>query len=170
MRVSFARRTLATLLVSLLLSFSFTISATIARRPATPARITALKVSTVNPDAEGPGVSGDIFADQKGKSSVFAGSGAANYPTHYLLITVEVTSDDWTAKVQLTGTEGRKIVFNKISQTNVAMGGGDVKNVKTYAVFFIEGDRCETIKLTARLVGQGRASTMTKTVEFGCGE
>jgi hypothetical protein len=81
-----------------------------------------------------------------------------------------VTSDDWTAKVQLTGTEGRRVVFNKISQSNVPFGGGDVQNVKTYAVFFIEGDRCETIKLTARLIGQRRASTMTRTVEFGCGE
>jgi hypothetical protein len=170
MRVSFARRTLATLLASLFLSFSCGISATSVRQSATPARITSLKVSTVDPNAEGPGVSGDIFADAKGKTSVFAGSGAANYPTHYLLVTVEVTSDDWSAKVQLTGTEGRRVVFNKISQTNVAMGGGDVRNVKTYAVFFIEGDRCETIKLTARLVGQRRASTMTRTVEFGCGE
>jgi hypothetical protein len=124
----------------------------------------------MSPGEEGPGVSGDIFADQKGKTSVFAGSGAANYPTRYLLVTVEVTSDDWTAKVQLTGTEGRRVVFNKISQANIAPGGGDVKNVKTYALFFIEGDRCETIKLTARLIGERRASTMTKTVEFGCGE
>jgi hypothetical protein len=170
MRVSFARPTLTILLVSLILSVSSGISATSARQPATVARITALKVSTMSPGEEGPGVSDDIFADQKGKTSVFAGSGAANYPTRYLLVTVEVTSDDWTAKVQLTGTEGRRVVFNKISQANIAPGGGDVKNVKTYALFFIEGDRCETIKLTARLIGERRASTMTKTVEFGCGE
>lgn len=170
MRVSFARRTLATLLVSLILSVSSGIPATSARQPATAARITALKVSTMSPGEEGPGVSDDIFADQKGKTSVFAGSGAANYPTRYLLVTVEVTSDDWTAKVQLTGTEGRRVVFNKISQANIAAGGGDVKNVKTYALFFIEGDRCEAIKLTARLVGERRAAAMTKTVEFGCGE
>lgn len=170
MRVSFARPTLAALLVSLILSISGGVSATSARQPATVARITALKVSTMSPGEEGPGVSDDIFADQKGKTSVFAGSGAANYPTRYLLVTVEVTSDEWTAKVQLTGTEGRRVVFNKISQANVAAGGGDIKNVKTYALFFIEGDRCETIKLTARLIGERRASTMTKTVEFGCGE
>jgi hypothetical protein len=170
MRVSLARHALAALLASLLLSFSFTVSAKGKGQRATPARITSLKVSTVNPDEEGPGVSGDIFADAKGKSSVFAGTGAANYPTHYLLITVEVTSDDWTAKVQLTGTEGRRVVFNKISQTNIATGRSGIENVRTYAVFFIEGDRCETIKLAARLVGQRRPSTMTKTVEFGCGE
>jgi hypothetical protein len=112
----------------------------------------------------------DIFANQKGNAPVFAGSGAANYPTHYLLVMVEVTSDDWSAKVQLTGTEGRKVVYNKIAQSYVPAGGGDVKNVKTYALFFIEGDRCEKIRLTARLLGQRQPSTMTKTVEFACGE
>jgi hypothetical protein len=158
------------LLAILLLSGSTVISAKGKRQPATPGRITALKVSTVNPDESGAGVSEDIFANQKGKTSVFAGTGAANYPTHYLLVVVEVTSDDWSAKVQLTGTEGRRVVFNKISGTNVPIGEGGTENIKTYALFFIEGDRCENIKLTARLLGQGRPSTMTKTVEFGCGE
>lgn len=170
MRVLFPRASITIFLATLLLSGSTVISATSGRRPATPGRITALKVSTVNPNESGVGVSEDIFADQKGKTSVFAGSGAANYPTHYLLVLVEVTSEDWSAKVQLTGTEGRRVVFNKISATNVPLGGGGTENIKTYAVFFIEGDRCENIKLTARLLGQRRPSTMTKTVEFGCGE
>ena len=165
---AFTRITLS--LAMLLLSGSSAIPATSRRGPAKPGRITALKVSTVNPDESGAGVSEDIFADQKGKASVFAGSGAANYPTHYLLVMVEVTSDDWSAKVQLTGTEGRKVVFNKISPTYIAPGGGGTENVKTYAVFFIEGDRCEKIKLTARLLGQRQPSTMTKTVDFACGE
>jgi hypothetical protein len=170
MSVLFARASITMFLASLLLSGSSGIAAIGVKQPATPGRITALKVSTISPNEQGFGTLEDIFANQKGNAPVFAGSGAANYPTHYLLVMVEVMSDDWSAKVQLTGTEGRKVVFNKIAESYVPFGGGDVENVKTYALFFIEGDRCDKIKLTARLLGQRRPSTMTKIVEFACGE
>lgn len=170
MMVSFARTTLTTLLAILLLSVSSGVSATGIRHRAQAAKITAMKVSTLNPSENGIGTFDDIFANRQGNKPVFAGTGAANYPTHYLLVLVEVTGPAWSEKIQLTGTEGRRIVYNKISPSYVPTGEGGIESVKTYALFFIEGDRCETIKLTARLLGQRRASTMTRTIDFGCGE
>ncbi len=130
-----------------------------------PARITAIKASTVSAQEGSLSVSDNIFDRQQGSAPPFAGSGAANYPTRYLMVMVEVTNNDGR-KVELTATEGRRVVWRKISTAH--MEPSDYE--KTYAIFFIEGDRCELVRLRARLVGPGKPSTMTKAIEFGCGE
>jgi NADPH-dependent ferric siderophore reductase len=81
---------------------------------------------------------------------------------------VEVTDDDGR-KVELTATEGRRVVWRKISPSYIEAGGSSM-DAKTYAVFFIEGERCEVVKLRARLVGPGKPSMMTKAIEFVCSE
>lgn len=173
MRVMFRRLTSIAYLVVLflfLLTETFAAAATRERKPQT-ARITSIKVSTVNPTFEG-GFEAlhDIFEGKTGNQPVFAGSGSANYPTHYLLVLVESTGQNWGPDIELTGREGRRVVYRKIAKAYVPPGGASSDPVKAYAFFLIEGDRCETIRLTARLLGQRRPSTMTKTIEFGCGE
>jgi hypothetical protein len=116
------------------------------------------------------GTLNDIFEGKTGNAPVFAGSGAANYPTRNLLVMVEATGEDWNPGIELIGREGRRVVYRKITKAYVAGGGSYSAPVKTYAFFFIEGVRCETISLTARILGQRRPSTMTKTIQFGCGE
>lgn len=147
------------------------------RSSSPPDKITNMIVSTIAP-GEGDngkptfGNMGDVFEFQKGNAPVLVGPGSANYPVHYLLALVEVTGADSQPRVELTATEGRRIVMKKIVNAYVPMGANFSEPVKTYAVFFIEGDRCELLKLTARLVGpeNRRAPVMTKAMQFGCGE
>lgn len=134
-----------------------------------PGRITAMNAFTADPGEGALSLSDDIFARQQGSKIPFAGIGAANYPTHYLLVMVEVTGS-YGHRVELTATEGRKVVWRKTSSTNVPTGASYMEPVKSYAIFFIEGDRCEIIKLRARLVAPGKPSVMTKAIEFACGE
>ncbi|HEV7844238.1 MAG TPA: hypothetical protein VGO69_11120 [Pyrinomonadaceae bacterium] len=138
-------------------------------------RITALKVSTLDSENAELSLSEDIFKGERGNKPVRAGTGAANYPEHHLVVLVELTGGlgSTGAKVELRATEGRKLVWRKISDTFYQKLGADTEdqqNPRTYAIFFIEGMRCETLKLTARYVGPGKPSSMTRTIEFACGE
>jgi hypothetical protein len=138
-------------------------------------RITALKVSTLDSVEGALSLSEDLFKGQNGNKPVFAGTGAANYPEHHLVVLVELTGGlgPTGGKVELRATEGRKLVWRKVSDTFYQKLGADtedLQNPRTYAIFFIEGTRCETLKLTARTVGPGRPSSMSRTVEFACGE
>jgi hypothetical protein len=161
-----ARLKLGAFLIFLLASLFGSVSAFSAQSSTTPtARITAIKAATVNAQDGELSVSDNIFDRQQGSAPPFAGSGAANYPTRYLMVMVEVTNNDGR-KVELTATEGRRVVWRKISTAHMTPADYE----KTYAIFFIEGDRCELVRLRARLVGPGKPSTMTKAIEFGCGE
>ncbi|HKR00132.1 MAG TPA: hypothetical protein VJT09_05635 [Pyrinomonadaceae bacterium] len=131
-----------------------------------------MKVSTLQASEAKLDLSDDLFADQRGNAPVSAGMGAANYPEHYLVVLVETTGNT-SSKVELRATEGRRLVWRKISEAYYEKGGydrEDLDNPRSYAIFFIEGTRCETLKLTARVVGPGRPSSMTRTIEFACGE
>ncbi|HUQ31797.1 MAG TPA: hypothetical protein VM095_06745 [Pyrinomonadaceae bacterium] len=138
-------------------------------------RITALKVSTLDSENAELSLSEDLFKGESGNRPVRAGTGAANYPEHHLVVLVELTGGVGPTgpKVELRATEGRKLVWRKISNTFYQKLGADtedLQNPRTYAIFIIEGMRCETLKLTARYVGTGKPSSMTRTIEFACGE
>ncbi|MDT4954913.1 MAG: hypothetical protein QOJ02_3051 [Acidobacteriota bacterium] len=93
---------------------------------------------------------------------------SANAPLHPILVVVEVNGNPDPSngyKVQLTAKEKGKQIFIKANATSFA-GNGD----KFYVPFWIDGYRCEPVTLTARVVGQRPASTMTKTIKFDCGE
>jgi hypothetical protein len=137
-----------------------------------PGRITAVKVSTLDSVDGELSLSEDLFKGKPGNAPVFAGSGAANYPEHHLMVLVELTGGS-TSKVELRATEGRRLVWRKVADTFYQKHGYDTEdldNPRTYAIFLIEGTRCETLKLTARYVGPGKPSSMSRTIEFGCGE
>ncbi|MBD0372375.1 MAG: hypothetical protein ICV60_16145 [Pyrinomonadaceae bacterium] len=175
MYVQALRLKLASTLASLMLLTALCpINASSLGGAAPPYKITAIKVSTADPTSEGgfPRLE-DVFARQVGNEQVFAGSGAANGITYYLLVMVEVTGEDAGQKVELVVTEGRAIVFRKIG-TAVRPPDGDFgPPIRSYALFLIEGGRCETIRLRARLMPArrgGQGSSITKTIGFGCGE
>jgi hypothetical protein len=131
-----------------------------------------LKVSTLDALEGELSLSEDLFKGKPGNAPVFAGSGSANYPEHHLVVLVELTGGS-SNKVELRATEGRRLVWRKVADTFYQKHGYDTEeldNPRTYAIFFIEGTRCETLKLTARYLGPGKPSSMTRTVEFGCGE
>lgn len=95
-------------------------------------------------------------------------SSSANAPLHPLLLVVEITGNpDPTSghKVQLTAKEGGKLIFNQSNAASFESNGD-----KFYVPFWIYGYRCESLLITARVVGQRPASTMTKTIKFSCGE
>jgi hypothetical protein len=131
-----------------------------------------VKVSTLDSVEGELSLSEDLFKGKPGNVPVFTGTGAANYPEHHLMVLVELTGGN-SSKVELRATEGRRLVWRKVADTFYQKGGYDTEdfdNPRSYAIFFIEGTRCETLKLTARYVGPGKPSSMTRTVEFGCGE
>ena len=165
-------RRIISLVMSLVLVICCATVANSVGRQNKPARITAMKVSTLDSEGGKLAVSDDLFEGQRGNGPVRAGTGSANYPEHHLLVLVQVTGNT-DAKVELRATEGRRLVWSKVSQPFYEKLGADtedINNPRRYAIFFIEGERCETLKLTARLVGQRQPSSMSKTLEFSCGE
>ena len=100
-------------------------------------------------------------------------STAANAPLGPVLIIVEVTGElegGHGKSIILTATEGRRTVFRG------TFGPGPYQGVsedgkKFYVPFWIGSNvLCVPLKITARVVGQRQASTMTKTIKFLCGE
>ena len=96
-------------------------------------------------------------------------SSSANAPLHPILVVVEISgSPDPTTgyKVQLTARENGKQIFIKANATSFDSNSEG----KFYVPFWIDGYRCASLALTARVVGQRPGSTMTKTIKFECSE
>ena len=100
-------------------------------------------------------------------------SSSANAPFGPVLVIVEVTGELEAGNdksIVLTAAEGRRTVFRG------TFGPGPYQGVsedgkKFYAPFWISSNvLCAPLKITARVIGQRQASTMTKTVKFECGE
>ena len=128
------------------------------RKPAETWKITGIRVKMFS---QGSGELEDVNLAEEISSS-------ANAPLHPLLLIVEINGNpDPTSghKVQLTAKEGNKLVFNQSKATSFESNGD-----KFYVPFWIDGYRCEPLLITARVVGQRPASTMTKTIKFSCGE
>ena|ERR1044071_2284858 len=100
-------------------------------------------------------------------------STSANAPFGPVLVLVEITGEleaGHGKSIVLTATEGRRTIFRG------TFGPGPYQGVsedgkKFYAPFWIGSNvLCDPLKITARVVGQRQASTMTKAVKFLCGE
>lgn len=168
------QKAVASFALLLSIAFCFASSASAQRVVPKPDKISAIKASTLGSDQEGGFDNlADIFDyGRREDGSVFAGTGAANDYVNFLLVMVEVTGEGFGQKIELRATEGRKLVYRKITETYANLGERGKEPPKSYAFFLIDGARCESLKLTARLIvprGQ-RGSTMTKVIEFGCGE
>lgn len=86
-----------------------------------------------------------------------------------LFVTIEISGKAGTfeagRKVEVTVTEGKKSKTKKLEQVGLIGDGG-----KFYFPVFLEAPMCDEVKITARLVGQKTASSLTRTVPFMCGE
>jgi hypothetical protein len=100
-------------------------------------------------------------------------STSANAPFGPVLVIVEVTGEleaGHGKSIALTATEGRRTVFRGTFGPG-AYQGVSTDGKKFYAPFWIDSNvLCDPLKITARVVGQRQASTMTKTVKFQCSE
>ena len=100
-------------------------------------------------------------------------STSANAPFGPILIIVEVTGELEAGSgksLVLTATEGRRTVLRGTYGPGPYQGTSE-DGKKFYAPFWISSNGlCDPLKITARVVGQRQASTMTKTVKFLCGE
>ncbi len=86
-----------------------------------------------------------------------------------LFITVVISgkSDTFqaTRKVEITVTEGKTVRSKKISDASSVGADG-----KFYVPLVLESAFCRPVTVTARLIGQKTASTMTRRLPFNCGE
>lgn len=86
-----------------------------------------------------------------------------------LFVTVEVTGEAGTFEagrnVEVVVTEGKKQKAKKIEQIGLIGESG-----KFYIPVWLDSALCDEVKITARIVGQKTASTMTRKASFMCGE
>lgn len=100
-------------------------------------------------------------------------STSANAPFGPILVIVEVTGELEAGQgksIVLTATEGRRTVLRGTFAPGPYQGASE-DGKKFYVPFWISSNvLCDPLKITAHVVGQRQASTMTKTVKFQCGE
>ena len=86
-----------------------------------------------------------------------------------LLTLVEITGQEGSfevgRKIQITVTEGKKVKTTKTEQIGLIGGGG-----KFYVPLWLYPAMCDDVKITAKIIGQKTASTITRKVSFLCGE
>lgn len=86
-----------------------------------------------------------------------------------LLATIEISgkggSYDGARKVQITVTEGKKVKMTKTSWVGILSQNG-----KFYIPVWLYPAMCDEVKITAKLIGQKTASTITRKIPFLCGE
>lgn len=70
-----------------------------------------------------------------------------------------------TRKIEITVLEGKTVRSKRISDASSVGADG-----KYYVPIFIESSFCSEVKITAKLIGQKSASTMTRKIPFTCGE
>src|SRR5437764_14829407 len=124
-----------------------------------------------------------LFFDEKGTFSddlftqpnlalwnTIIGEGSAGSPSNSTLVLVEVSglyNPNEAApnrKVEFTATAAKKIALKRLDDIHIGKDG------KYYAAFWLYDTGCESVKLSARIVGQSQPSIMTKTIPFKCGE
>jgi len=98
------------------------------------------------------------------------GEGSAGSPSNSTLVLVEVSGQynpneaAPNRKVEFTATATKKIALKRLDDIRIGKDG------KYYAAFWLYDTGCESVKLSARIVGQSQPSAMTKTIPFKCGE
>lgn len=86
-----------------------------------------------------------------------------------LLATIELSgpAGEFVAnrKVSIKVTEGKKVLINRIGYPGVFSESG-----KYYVPVWIYGSLCDIVKISATMTGQTKKSSMTRKVNFHCGE
>jgi hypothetical protein len=162
---------LAALSLIVLLAVASNFKAMTARKVAAvpPYKITAIKAMLFY---NGTGTfSRDILSPPMTLWNTIIGEGEAGAPSEATMVLVEIsgkTNDDpngATRKVELTATIDGKVVVKRATDIGLFSDQG-----KFYAPFWVYDTGCGKLRLTARILGQTQASSMTKSITFGCGE
>ena len=86
-----------------------------------------------------------------------------------LFVTFEISGEAGSfedgRKIMISVTEGKKPKYTKTEQIGLIGEGG-----KYYVPAFLYGSMCDTVKITAKIIGQKTASAASRRVPFMCGE
>ena len=92
-----------------------------------------------------------------------------NYTADTFLVIVEVTGPPENREplptLVFTAATGRRVFLNQTARIFNTIGDGTY-----YAAFLVPTTGCDPIKVTARIQGQRKAATMSKLINFQCGE
>ena len=126
-------------------------------------KVTGLKVMEYR---QGTGQLEELNLDKEWSTS-------ANAPYGPILIIVEITGELEAGNgksINLIATQGRRTIHRGTYGPGPYQGMSE-DGKRFYAPFWIDSNAlCDPLNLTARVVGQRQASTMTRTVKFICGE
>jgi len=139
---------------------------------------------SASPDYRISAIKAMLFYDGKGTFSrdvlagpdfgfwnTIIGEGDAEGPSNSTLVMVEVSGNPSrnealpSRKVELTATAGGRVLLKRTSEIGLFSDEG-----KYYSAFWLYDTGCQPVKLSARIAGQGQASSMSKTIPFKCGE
>ncbi len=143
----------------------------------------AVGKSAVPPPFKITAIKAMLFFDEKGTFSddlltkadlalwnTIIGEGSAGSPSTSTLVLVEVSgkydpnASTPNRKVEFTATNSGKVILRRTTEIRIGKDG------KFYAPFWLYDTGCGHVKLSARIIGQAQASSMTKTIPFECGE
>ncbi|HEV2914035.1 MAG TPA: hypothetical protein VGX92_12205 [Pyrinomonadaceae bacterium] len=108
----------------------------------------------------------DLFASDEARILWNIG---VHYSSDSVLVIVEIAGPpderEPYRRLALTATSGRRVLLN---------GSVPIYNffddARYHAAFIVHGTGCEPVKLTARILGQRKPATMTRLINFQCGE
>lgn len=142
-----------------LLFLSAAITVVNAQKPAAPYKITAVKMT---PFDQASGKFQDEITPNDERSFF-------NEISLAMLVTVEVSGETGTfeagRKVEVTVMEGKRQKAKKIEQIGLIGDSG-----KFYIPVWLDSALCDSITVSARIVGQKTVSTMKRQASFMCGE
>jgi hypothetical protein len=131
-------------------------------------------------------VQAKLFYDQSGTFSpdvlkgfrlwnAIIGEGDAREPSSATLVLVEVSGKpgayEPSRKVEITavrkgtGRRSRPSSVRKVVETGILSSKG-----RWVAPLWLDGTGCDPVTIRARLLGQGASASVTRTIEFQCGE
>ena len=159
-----------TLLLLVVASSTFSQSGGPKPRPAPPHKITAIKALLFYSDKGS--FSRDVLAKPDFTLwNTIIGEGDAEGPSDAMLVLVEVTGSPSPNEpsprraVEFTAVASGKILLKRTKEIDLFGEDG-----KFYAPFWLYETGCHPVKLTARISGQAKPSSLSKTVPFACGE
>lgn len=82
-----------------------------------------------------------------------------------VIVEGEAGSFEVGRKLQITVTEGKRVKYTKTEQVGLIGSGG-----RYHVPVWLYGSMCSDVKITAKLIGQAKIQTVTRTVRFLCGE
>lgn len=142
-----------------------------AQKPAAKAPTVKIGAMTARLFYEATGrFSEDVLSDPNASLwNTIIGEGSSGGASTSTLVTVEVRGPAGEfvegRSVELTATAAGKPMLKKSVPVNLFTNEG-----KLYVGFWLYGTGCEHVALTARVLGQGTPSSLSKTIKFDCGE